>query len=418
MLSLFEIAAIVLALSAGFGWLNERFIGLPNVIGVLVVALAASIGLILFDRVVPGLGVQEVVQASLKQINFYDTMMNGMLAFLLFAGALQVDLGRLRAEASAVGLLATTGVAISTAIVGTGFYAIAHLIGVDIPLAWALVFGALISPTDPVAVLALLKSVSLPQRLEIKIAGESLFNDGVGVVLFTFLLGLATQTGEATVLNVAELFLWEAIGGAILGLAVGLVVLRAMEAVDDYSVEILITLALVAGLYALAVRLNMSGPIAVVVAGILVGNRGVRTAMSEVTREHLFQFWEIVDELLNSVLFLLIGLEVLVVSIDPSLAGLAVATIPLVLVARLVSVWVPLSLLSLRTAFTPGSIPILTWGGVRGGISVALALAVPVVDFREPILVATYAVVVFSIIVQGLTITPLVRRVIREDTKP
>ncbi len=418
MLSLFEIAAIVLALSAGFGWLNERFIGLPNVIGVLVVALAASIGLILFDRVVPGLGVQEVVQASLKQINFYDTMMNGMLAFLLFAGALQVDLGRLRAEASAVGLLATTGVAISTAIVGTGFYAIAHLIGVNIPLAWALVFGALISPTDPVAVLALLKSVSLPQRLEIKIAGESLFNDGVGVVLFTFLLGLATQTGEATVLNVAELFLWEAIGGAILGLAVGLVVLRAMEAVDDYSVEILITLALVAGLYALAVRLNMSGPIAVVVAGILVGNRGVRTAMSEVTREHLFQFWEIVDELLNSVLFLLIGLEVLVVSIDPSLAGLAVATIPLVLVARLVSVWVPLSLLSLRTAFTPGSIPILTWGGVRGGISVALALAVPVVDFREPILVATYAVVVFSIIVQGLTITPLVRRVIREDTKP
>jgi Na+:H+ antiporter len=418
MLSLFEIAAIVLALSAGFGWLNERFIGLPNVIGVLVVALAASIGLILFDRVVPGLGVQEVVQASLKQINFYDTMMNGMLAFLLFAGALQVDLGRLRAEASAVGLLATTGVAISTAIVGTGFYAIAHLIGVNIPLAWALVFGALISPTDPVAVLALLKSVSLPRRLEIKIAGESLFNDGVGVVLFTFLLGLATQTGEATILNVAELFLWEAIGGAILGLAVGLVVLRAMEAVDDYSVEILITLALVAGLYALAVRLNMSGPIAVVVAGILVGNRGVRTAMSEVTREHLFQFWEIVDELLNSVLFLLIGLEVLVVSIDPSLAGLAVATIPLVLVARLVSVWVPLSLLSLRTAFTPGSIPILTWGGVRGGISVALALAVPVVDFREPILVATYAVVVFSIIVQGLTITPLVRRVIREDTKP
>jgi Na+:H+ antiporter len=418
MLSLFEIAAIVLALSAGFGWLNERFIGLPNVIGVLVVALAASIGLILFDRVVPGLGVQEVVQASLKQINFYDTMMNGMLAFLLFAGALQVDLGRLRAEASAVGLLATTGVAISTAIVGTGFYAIAHLIGVNIPLAWALVFGALISPTDPVAVLALLKSVNLPQRLEIKIAGESLFNDGVGVVLFTFLLGLATQTGEATVLNVAGLFLWEAIGGAVLGLAVGLVVLRAMEAVDDYSVEILITLALVAGLYALAVRLDMSGPIAVVAAGILVGNRGVRTAMSEVTREHLFQFWEIVDELLNSVLFLLIGLEVLVVSIDPSLAGLAVATIPLVLVARLVSVWVPLSLLSLRTAFTPGSIPILTWGGVRGGISVALALAVPVVDFREPILVATYAVVVFSIIVQGLTITPLVRRVIREETKP
>ncbi|MCB1494779.1 MAG: sodium:proton antiporter [Bauldia sp.] len=416
MLSLFEIIAILLVLSAIFGWVNERFIGLPHVIGLLVMALLASIALIVFDEIVPVLGVRDVVEQTLAEIDFYDTMMNGMLAFLLFAGALQIDLSRLRAEAWAVGSMATVGVVISTFIVGFGFYLIARLIGVDIPLIWALVFGALISPTDPVAVLALLKSIEIPQRLEIKIAGESLFNDGVGVVLFTLLIGIATRTEELTLLYVGELFLWEAVGGAILGLVVGLVAVRAMEAVDNYPVEIMITLGLVTGLYAVALRLHMSGPIAVVITGILVGNRGVRTAMSEVTREHLFQFWEFIDELLNSVLFLLIGLEVLIVTLAPSLVGLAVATIPLVLAARLISVTVPLSLLSLRDSFTPGSIPILTWGGVRGGISVALALAIPFGDVREPILVATYAVVIFSIVVQGLTIMPLIRRVLRPET--
>ncbi len=417
MLSLFEIGAILLVLSATFGWVNERFFGLPNVIGLLVMALTASILLIIFDEMVPGLGVRDAVERALSSIDFYDTMMNGMLAFLLFAGALQVDLSRLRAEAWAVGSLATVGVVISTFIVGTGFYLIARLTGADVPYIWALVFGALISPTDPVAVLALLKSITIPQRLEIKIAGESLFNDGVGVVLFTLLLGLATRTDELSVFYVGELFLWEAVGGAILGLIVGLVAVRAMEAVDNYPVEIMITLGLVTGLYAVALRLNMSGPIAVVITGILVGNRGVRTAMSEVTREHLFQFWEFIDELLNSVLFLLIGLEVLVVTLDASLMVLAIATIPLVLAARLISVTVPLSLLSLRDAFAPGSIPILTWGGVRGGISVALALAIPFGDVRQPILIATYAVVIFSIIVQGLTIMPLVRRVIGPQPK-
>ncbi|MCB1488572.1 MAG: sodium:proton antiporter [Bauldia sp.] len=417
MLSLFEIVAILLVLSAIFGWVNERFIGLPHVIGLLVMALAASIALIIFDEMVPVLGVRDAVEKTLAEIDFYDTMMNGMLAFLLFAGALQIDLSRLRAEAWAVGSMATVGVIISTFIVGVGFYLLAALIGVDIPLIWALVFGALISPTDPVAVMALLKSIEIPKRLEIKIAGESLFNDGVGVVLFTLLIGIATRTEELTVAYVGELFFWEAVGGAILGLIVGLIAVRAMEAVDNYPVEIMITLGMVTGLYAIALRLHMSGPIAVVIAGILVGNRGVRTAMSETTREHLFQFWEFIDELLNSVLFLLIGLEVLIVTLAPSLVGLAVATIPLVLAARLISVTLPLTLLSLRESFARGSIPILTWGGVRGGISVALALAIPFGDVREPILVATYAVVIFSIIVQGLTIMPLIRRVLRPDSQ-
>lgn len=418
MLSLFEIGAVLLVLSATFGWLNDRFIGLPHVIGLLVMALAASMALIGFDQVFPELGVRDTVESTINEIDFYDTVMNGMLAFLLFAGALQVDLGRLRSVALPVGLMATVGVVISTAIVGTGFYLIAQLIGIELPFVWALVFGALISPTDPVAVLALLKSVQLPQRLEIKIAGESLFNDGIGVVLFTLLIGIATRTEELTFVHVGELFLWEAVGGIVLGLITGYIALRAMEAIDDYPIEILITLGLVTGLYAIAVRLHMSGPIAVVVAGILVGNRGERTAMSESVREHLFQFWEFIDELLNSVLFLLIGLEVLVVSLNPSLAGLAVATIPLVLAARFIAVSVPLTLLSMRRAFTPGAIPILTWGGVRGGISVALALAVPFATAREPILIATYAVVIFSIIVQGLTITPLVRRIVRKGIEP
>ena len=418
MLSIYEIIAILLVLSATFAWLNERLIGLPHVIGLLVVALLASLAVIAFDHIFPVLGVRDIFEETLKEIDFYHTMMHGMLAFLLFAGALQVDLGRLRSQAWAVGALATVGVAISTFVVGFGFYLIAGLIGIDIPLIWALVFGALISPTDPVAVLALLKSVKLPEQLEVKVAGESLFNDGVGVVIFTILLGVAIQGEEVSPLHVGELLFWEAGGGAVLGFVAGFIAVRAMESIDDYPVEILVTLGLVAGLYALAIRFHMSGPIAVVVAGILMGNRGARTAMSETTREHLFQFWEFIDELLNSLLFLLIGLEILIISLDPSLAGLAVATIPLVLAARLFSVSVPLSVLSVWASFNRGTTAILTWGGVRGGISVALALAIPVSAVREPILVATYAVVVFSIVVQGLTITPLARRFANPGQQP
>ena len=418
MLSLFEIAAALLVLSAIFGWINERYIGLPHVIGLLVMALLSSIALLVFDHFLPWLGVQDAVAATLVEIDFYDTMMNGMLAFLLFAGALQVDLGRLRAEAWAVGSMATVGVVISTFVVGFGFYFLAGLFGVDVPLIWALVFGALISPTDPVAVLALLKSVSLPQRVEVKIAGESLFNDGVGIVVFTILLGAAVTGSDFSLGEGARLFAIEAGGGIAIGLVFGWLGYRAMRSMDEYALEVLISLAVVMGGYALCTQLHVSGPLAMAVAGLLIGNHGVTFAMSDVTRDYVIKFWELIDELLNSILFLLIGLEILIISFVPSLAGLAVATIPLVLFARLVAVSAPLSILSLRRTFTRGSIPILTWGGVRGGISVALALAVPASVAREPILMATYAVVIFSIVVQGLTITPLVRRLIREDRPP
>ncbi len=420
MLSFFDIAALVLVLSAVFGWVNRRFIHLPNQIGLLILGLAMSLALVVADDVLPQSNFRDAFTAAIAQINFYDTMMNGMLAFLLFAGALHVDFGKLRSEAVPVALLATVGVVISTVIVGVATWGAANLLGIPLPLIWALVFGALISPTDPVAVLSLLKTVHLPESMEIKITGESLFNDGVGVVVFTVLLSLALQgTGAEVshsgsgfdVVYAGEVFLFEAVGGAVLGIVAGYISVHAMESIDEYPVEILITLALVTGLYAVALHLHTSGPIAVVVAGLLMGNRGRITAMSETTRTHLFQFWELIDELLNSVLFVLIALEVLVIDFRPELIVLALFAIPIVLIARYASVSGPILLLSLRRRFATGSVRVMVWGGLRGGISVALALSLPAGDYRGPILVATYGVVIFSIIVQGLTIAPLVRRI-------
>lgn len=415
MLSLFEIAALLLAVSALFGWINHVVLRLPHTIGLLVMALLASLAMLLAERLFPALSITDTMQSAIGQIDFYATVMEGMLAFLLFAGALHVDFDFLRNQKWAIGTLATIGVCISTAIVGFGFWFLSGMFDVEIPLIWALVFGALISPTDPVAVLSLLKSVNVPQSLEAKIAGESLFNDGVGVVVFSILLAIAVGAhgGEAVgVGEVAELFFLEAGGGVVLGLITGWIAYRAMATMDQYTLEILITLGAVAATYAIALRLHISGPIAVVVAGLLVGNRGARVGMSEETRKHLFEFWELIDEILNSVLFLLIGLEVLILTFDPSYGVLAVFTIPLVLGARLLAVSLPVFSLSRFLPFTSGAIPVLTWGGLRGGISVALVLSLPENEFKPVILIATYAVVLFSIIVQGLTVKSVISRTV------
>ncbi len=413
MLSLFEIAALLLALSAFFGWFNHAFVHLPHTIGLVVMALIASLALLVLEILFPTLGMTDVLQNAIGQIDFYSTLMEGMLAFLLFAGALHVDFIFLRDQRWAIGLMATIGVLISTAIVGVGFWALSAWLGYPIPLAWALVFGALISPTDPVAVLSLLKSVNVPHALEAKITGESLFNDGVGVVFFTILLAVALSGGSHVDLgHVGELFFVEAGGGALLGALTGWLAYRAMARIDDYAVEVLISLGIVAATYAIALRLHVSGPIAVVITGLLLGNRGARIGMSEETRSHLFGFWELIDEILNSVLFLLIGLEMLVLTIDPSFGWIALAAIPLVLIARLVSVSVPIAALALRQTFSRGSIPVLTWGGLRGGISVALALSLPDIEAKPLILTATYTVVLFSVIVQGLTVKALVNRTV------
>lgn len=417
MLSLFEIAAMMLALSALFGWINHAFLKLPHTIGLLVMALVASLVLLGLEIVFPSIGLTDTFQSAIGQIDFNETVMNGMLAFLLFAGALHVDMNFLKSRRWAIGLMATIGVLVSTFIVGGGFYLLAQILGLNLPFIWALVFGSLISPTDPVAVLSILKTVDMPAELEAKIAGESLFNDGVGVVVFTIIVAIAYGSGghgpeHVGPAEIAELFFVEAGGGALLGLVTGWIAYRAMAMIDEHAIEILITLGIVAGTYAVAQRLHLSGPIAVVVAGLLIGNKGAEFAMSEHTRTYLFGFWEMIDEILNSVLFLLIGLEILILSssMDPKFAWVVLFSIPLVLVARLIAVSIPIKFLGIFRSFTKGAIPVLTWGGVRGGISVALALSLPDVPEKPIILIATYGVVIFSIVVQGLTVKNVVER--------
>jgi CPA1 family monovalent cation:H+ antiporter len=412
-LTLFDLVAFLLVLTAVFGWLNHVLVGLPHTIGLLIMGLGASIVLIGAKLAFPGIALYENVATVLRQIDFRETVLNGMLAFLLFAGALHVDFDLLKKRAWTVGLTATLGVVISTLVVGIALWWVTFWIGVPIPLAWTLVFGALISPTDPVAVLSTLKTIRMPESLEIDMAGESLFNDGVGVVAFTALLALASGAGGVGFGHIAELFLFEACGGAVLGVVTGYVAYRAMRRIDNYVLETLISLALVTGTFALASNLSMSGPLAVVTAGILVGNRGPEDAMSDVTQRYVFGFWTLIDEILNSVLFLLIGLEVLVLRFDRSLAWLAIASIPVVLFARFLAVAAPVFLLQRREASVRGTIPIMTWGGLRGGISIALALALPEVAEKSPILAATYGVVVFTIVVQGVSLRTLAQRVLR-----
>src|SRR5690606_32906543 len=311
----------------------------------------------------------------------------------------------------------TGGVVISTVVVATTLWSVSWLVGINIPFAWALVFGALISPTDPVAVLGLLKTIDVPESLKAKIAGESLFNDGVAVVAFSLLVAAAVATGpdaesQFTISHIAELFFVEALGGLLFGLLMGWIACRAMASIDDHAVEVLISIAACTVTYALSLRLHVSGPLAVVVAGLVIGNRGASFAMSDKVREYMFAFWEIIDEVLNSVLFLLIGLEVLVLAFGAADIRLMVVAIPAVLVGRLVSVSSPLVLGPMRKSFGVGTIPILTWGGLRGGVSVALALSLPDSDYKPVLLAATYAVVIFSIVVQGLTVKPLVERML------
>ncbi len=402
---------MLLILTATFSWVNVKLAVMPHTIGLLVMGLSASLIVIGAEAVMPGLFNYEGLSVLLRQVDFQQTVLEGMLAFLLFAGALHVDVVNLRSRALTIGTMASLGVVASTAIIGSVVWAASDLMGVTISLPWALVFGALISPTDPVAVLATLKAVKVPKGLKIVMTGETLFNDGVGVVLFAVLVHAATGD-EFGAFQVAEMFVVEAFGGAALGAVTGYVAYRAMRAIDDYSIEVLISLALVVGTYAIASRLIVSGPLAVVVAGLLVGSRGPRDALSEETQRYLFGFWTLVDEMLNSVLFLLIGLEVLVLRFEPAFGWLMALAVPLVLVARLIAVSGPVLLLGMFRKFESGTIPVLTWGGLRGGISVALALSLPEGAEKSALLAATYGVVLFSLIVQGLSLRAVIQRVL------
>jgi CPA1 family monovalent cation:H+ antiporter len=406
-MKLFNILAILVTLAAAFSYVNHRYIRLPNTIGVMLISLLVSLGLIALGSF--GLGLEEDARHLLESIDFDETLLHGMLSFLLFAGALHVNLGDLARQKWIIGTLATFGVVGSTFIIGFISWWLLAVLGFDLPLIYCLLFGSLISPTDPIAVLGILKKAGVPQSLETKISGESLFNDGVAVVVFLVFLEIARGTHDITVISIAGLFIKEAVGGAVFGLAVGAVAYWMLKTVDNYQVEVLITLALVTGGFALADALHISGPIAIVVAGLLIGNHGRLLAMSDRTREHLDTFWELVDEVLNAVLFVLIGLEVLVLTFNRMYFIAGLLLIPLLLIARFLSVGFPVLILRLFRSFSPNVVKILTWGGLRGGISVALALSLPPGKNREIILVITYVIVVFSIIAQGLTIGKLVQ---------
>ena len=405
-MKLFNILAVLITLSAVFSYLNYRFIKLPTTIGVMVISLLGSLGIVVIGPL--GFGLEEDALRLLNSIDFDETLLHGMLSFLLFAGALHIDLDRLARQKWIIGTLATVGSVGSTFMIGTLAWFVLDLLNIGLPLIYCLLFGALISPTDPIAVLGILKKAGVPESLETKICGEALFNDGVAVVVFLVLLQIAAGGHNITAGAVAWLFAKEVLGGIVYGLVTGAIAYGMLKSVDNYQVEVLITLALVAGGYALADALHLSGPIAIVVAGLLIGNHGRLLAMSDRTRENLDTFWELVDEVLNAVLFVLIGLEVLVLSWNYRYLIASVLLIPLLLLTRFVSVALPIVVMRRFRTFSPNVIKILTWGGLRGGISVAMALSLPPGRHRDIILTITYAVVVFSIIVQGLTVGRLV----------
>ncbi len=401
--------AILITTAALFSYLNQRFIRLPTTIGLMIIALGLSVALVLAGA----LGwpvLRQEAEVFLRGIDFHETLMEGMLSFLLFAGALHVNLSDLRQQKWIIALLATLGVVISTFLIGGFTYWLVRLLGIELSFIYCLIFGALISPTDPIAVLGILKTTRVPNTLKTKITGESLFNDGVGVVLFLVLTGIAIGGQPVTAGSITLMFITEVLGGIGFGLVIGGITYFMLRGINNYSVEVLLTLALVTGGYALATTLHLSGPIAMAVAGLLIGNHGRHSAMSETTRQHVDTFWELIDELLNAILFVLIGLEVLILSFEMSYFQAASMLVIAVLLARLISVSVPVLLLRRARQFSPGIVPILTWGGLRGGISVALALSLPLGPEREFILAVTYLIVVFSITVQGLTIGYVIRR--------
>jgi CPA1 family monovalent cation:H+ antiporter len=404
-----QITSALIVLAGTFAAINAIFFRLPSAIGILIVSLLASLGLLGLDALWPGLHLTAELQRMVVAFDFSDALLEGMLGLLLFAGALHVKFSDLKAHWGIVMLMATMGVCLSTLVAGVGFSWITGA-----PLLIALVFGALISPTDPVAVLGVLRAAKLPKSLETKIAGESLFNDGVGYVVFLVLVGLAFPAAGAhgaSFGDAALLFFREAFGGAVLGLALGWGTYRVMCEINDYSVEVLLTLALAFGGYQLALWLHVSAPIMAVCAGLLIGDEMTAHAMTQKTRDYVDAFWKLLDEILNAILFLMIGLEVFAIAFSIGAITAGLLAIGLSLLARWCAVIVPIMVLRPFRDFSQGIVPIMTWGGLKGGISVALALSLPESEFKPLILTVTYIVVLFCIIVQGLTVAPMARRV-------
>jgi CPA1 family monovalent cation:H+ antiporter len=415
-MEIFTIITILTILSALFAYINTKFLKLPFTIGLMIIAM-------LFTLVILILGffesaILEQSKTLIQSIDFKTVLLEIMLSFLLFAGALHTKLDELAKQRGPIMLFATFGVLLSTFLIGTLFYFLAELIAHPIAYIYCLLFGALISPTDPIAVLGILKEANAPKKLEIKIVGESLFNDGVGVVVFLVLLSIA-QRGIASVEaeEVGLLFFEEVFGGLALGLVLGWIAFKLMKSIDHYETEVLLTLALVMGLYALASYLHFSGPLAVVVAGILIGNKSPETAWSSVTQNYVDKFWELIDVFLNAILFVLIGLELLIITINAEYILLGVLAIPIALFSRYLALSGPIILFRKKLEFIPKTGLLMTWGGIRGGISIALALSLEPIMERELFLTVTYVIVVFSIIIQGLSIGPLVKKILSKNSQ-
>jgi CPA1 family monovalent cation:H+ antiporter len=405
----FEIASIVVAAAALAGYLNDRTLKLPQTIALTAMGVAVSVLVLLVDAIFPAANIDRAAAAFMDNIDFRAALLNVMLSFLLFAGALQLDLKEMRQGEWLIAALSTAGVVISTLIVAGGFWAVAQLFGLAVPFAWCVVFGALISPTDPVAVIALLQGSAAPPLLKTTVASESLFNDGVAVVVFAIALGAAASGEKFDLVEGVRLFVFEAGGGAALGLALGFIGFAMMRSIDDYVTQALISVALTMAGYSVAAPLGVSGPVAMAVAGVVVGNFAVKGAMTDVARAHFLGFWDLVERILNAALFLLIGLQGVTLLERWGLLAVGLACIPLVLLARAASVLPPLELwrrlVTLRQAF-----PILTWGGLRGGLCIAMALSLPKTPVRDIVLACTYVVVLFSVIVQGMTMNLVIRR--------
>ncbi len=413
-----DVAAALLVLTALLSWANQRWLKLPTTIGVMATSLALSLSLVALDAVGLSAGLHAREQSLIRSIDFSELLMQGMLSLLLFAGALHVDVAALRAYRWQVGVLAFAGTAVSTVVVGAALWLVLGAIGLPVPWLECLLFGALISPTDPIAVIGILKSGGAPRNLEVVIAGESLFNDGVGVVIFSLLLGMALDGATPTLAHAGALLLQEAGGGLLFGWVLGVVTRRLLRGIDHYQAEVLLTLAAVVGGYALANRLHVSGPLAMVVAGLMVGNQERDDAMSHATRGRVDLFWELLDDILNAVLFVLVGMEVITIrfpfgAVPALLAG--AAAVAITLVARWLTVGLPVELGRRVFRLPAGAGGVLTWGGLRGGISIALALSIPAGPWRETLIALTYGVVAFSILVQGLTFARLVRATVRAD---
>lgn len=406
---LYTILTIIVSIAAVFAFINHKYIKLPATIGIMALSLISSLILVVVGRYMPHLS--DPIVEMLGDLDFYDLLINMMLSFLLFAGAIHINISALKKEALPIFTLATIGTVLSTFLVGGFVYIMFMLFHTHVDFIYCLLFGALISPTDPIAVLGILKQAKIPKSLEMKITGESLFNDGVGVVIFLSLLKIAeVGVDNVTGIEIATDFMHEAGGGLLYGAILGFIGFLFLRAVDNYQVEVMITLAIVMGGYSLAHTLGVSGPLAMVVAGIITGNQGKELGMSAITRDYLDKFWELIDEILNAILFLLIGFEMLVIDINNSMLAIGLVVIIVVLLARWIAVALPVTALRKFVTFEKHAIAMLTWGGLRGGISVALALSLPIEMFRNEFVTLTYIIVIFSIVVQGLSIGKLAKR--------